>query len=98
LAFYEATRDIGTEIVTLDVEKEFIEIAKTAFARYQATDRIQIIEGDCVQTLVISSIFFELFALTLTFFPFDTDCRNCTAILISFTSMLISSNTRHMYD
>ncbi|KAF5014636.1 hypothetical protein F66182_14307 [Fusarium sp. NRRL 66182] len=33
LALYEATRDIGSEIVTLDIEKEFIAIAKDAFQK-----------------------------------------------------------------
>ncbi|KAJ6133485.1 hypothetical protein N7471_008700 [Penicillium samsonianum] len=51
LAFYEATRDFDTEILSLDVDKDFITIAQAGFERYQATDRIRIIEGDCVQTL-----------------------------------------------
>lgn len=49
LALYEATRDIGSEIVTLDIEKEFIAIAQDAFQKYQAVDRIKIVEGDCIQ-------------------------------------------------
>lgn len=69
LAFYEATRDIGTEIVTLDVEKEFIAIAQTAFERYQATDRIKIIEGDCVKTLVVS-LYFGRIRPNFYVFPF----------------------------
>lgn len=59
LALYEATRDIGSEIVTLDIEKEFIAIAKDAFQKYQATDRIEIIEGDCTQRWAFSSFSFK---------------------------------------
>ena len=61
LALYEATRDIGSEIVTLDIEKEFIAIAKDAFQKYQATDRIEIIEGDCTQRWAFSSFSFKAY-------------------------------------
>ena len=61
LALYEATRDIGSEIVTLDIEKEFIAIAKDAFQKYQAVDRIEIIEGDCTERWAWSSFSFDAY-------------------------------------
>lgn len=45
LAFYEATRDTGAEIITVDVCDEFIQIALTAFEKYGVTDRVKQVKG-----------------------------------------------------
>ncbi|KAL2783447.1 S-adenosyl-L-methionine-dependent methyltransferase [Aspergillus keveii] len=51
LAFYEATKRTNAEIVTVDMSEKYLRIAKDAFKRHGATDRITVIKGNCLNVL-----------------------------------------------
>lgn len=45
LAWYEATKDIHTEIVSLELYKEIIDMAQGVFEKNKLENRIKLIEG-----------------------------------------------------
>ena len=45
LAWYEGTKKTQAEIVTLELSKEMIAVAKSVFDKTQVGDRIKMIEG-----------------------------------------------------
>jgi caffeoyl-CoA O-methyltransferase len=53
LALHEATKDINAEIVTIDMSQKYLAIAKEAFKRHGADDRIRAIQGNCLQMYIL---------------------------------------------
>ncbi|KAL4972978.1 S-adenosyl-L-methionine-dependent methyltransferase [Aspergillus desertorum] len=51
LAFYEGTRKAASQIISLDLSEEYLQIAEEAFRRYGADDRIQTLKGPCLELL-----------------------------------------------
>ncbi|KAI3319857.1 O-methyltransferase [Xylariaceae sp. AK1471] len=60
LAWYESTKQVNAEIITLELDPMMIAASRRTFDRYGLNDRVTMIEGDALQSLKELTGFFDL--------------------------------------
>lgn len=51
LAWYESTKQVNAEIITLELDPKMIAASRRTFDKYGLNDRVRMIEGDALQSL-----------------------------------------------